>query len=150
MEACSYTMPLYEHFRQTEHEVTVAHPRKVSLITENEHKTDAADAEVLADLARVGYLPEAYLPTPAVLRIREVARERREVGEQLTQQKNQIRSMVDTHGIDIPFQGEWESESAEYTYGTCISFKVLDNEDREYVWRFDSRKLTEDREDHPC
>jgi transposase len=105
MEACSYTMPVYERFRNTMHEVTVAHPRKVSLITENEHKTDAHDAEILADLARVGYLPEAYLPTPTVLEVREVARERREVGEQLTQHKNQIRSMLDKHGIDIPFQG---------------------------------------------
>jgi hypothetical protein len=38
MEACSYTLPLYEHFRQTDHKVTVAHPRKVSLITENEQQ----------------------------------------------------------------------------------------------------------------
>lgn len=105
VEASSYTLPLYEHFRETDHDVTVAHPRKVSLITENEHKTDANDAEILADLARVGYLPEAYLPTPAVLKVREVARERREVGEELTRWKNQIRSMLDQHGVEIPFQG---------------------------------------------
>lgn len=116
VEACSYTLPLYEHFRQTDHEITVAHPRKVSLITENEHKTDAADAEILADLARVGYLPEAYLPLPSVLKVREVARERREVGEQLTQQKNQIRSMLDQHGIEIPFTGRslWTAKGLEW------------------------------------
>jgi small-conductance mechanosensitive channel len=61
-------------------------------------------------------LPEAYLPTPAVLRIREAARERREIREQLTQQQNQIRSMLDQHGIEIPFNGRslWTAKGLDW------------------------------------
>jgi len=145
MEACSYTMPVYERFRNTMHEVTVAHPRKVSLITENEHKTDAHDAEILADLARVGYLPEAYLPTPTVLEVREVARERREVGEQLTQHKNQIRSMLDKHGIDIPFQGRslWTAKGLEWLKEP----KFHDNRDNLLKARVIQLETLEERKD---
>lgn len=104
-EASTYTQPLAYHFRDTPHTITVAHPRKVDLITENEAKTDENDAEILADLLRVGYLPTAYLPTPDVMELREVARERREVGEELTRWKNRIRSLLDKHGIKPPYSG---------------------------------------------
>lgn len=116
LEASTYAMPVYEYFRTTQHEVTVAHPRKIKLITESETKTDASDAEILADLLRVGYLPEAYLPTPSVMRIREIARERREIGEELSRWKTRIRSMLDKHGIQIPFTGKslWTPKGIEW------------------------------------
>jgi transposase len=104
-EASTYTQPLAQHFRNTDHTFTVAHPRKVDLITENESKTDENDAEILADLLRVGYLPEAYLPPPDVLQLREIARERREIGQELTRWKNRIRSLLDKHGVSAPYSG---------------------------------------------
>lgn len=106
LEACSYAFPLHEHLKNQGLEVNVAHPRKVRLITENESKTDMNDAHILADLLRVGYLPSAYLPTRELLRVRDIARDRREVGEEMTRWKTRLRSQLDTHGIEIPFTGQ--------------------------------------------
>lgn len=105
LEACSYAFPLHDHLTDAGYDMTVAHPRKLHLITENESKTDMNDAHILADLLRVGYLPEAYLPTRSLLRVREIARERRRIGQEMTRAKTRIRSQLDKHGIEIPFQG---------------------------------------------
>ena len=73
VEAGPDAMPLDEPVRESRHDLTVAHPRKGDRITDNEHTTDATDAESLADLVPAGCLPEASLPTPEVLGVRAIA-----------------------------------------------------------------------------
>ncbi|MCD5409572.1 MAG: hypothetical protein LRZ87_02255 [Methanocellales archaeon] len=39
-----------------------------------EKKTDKVDSRILADLLRTGYLPEVYIPSEDVLKLRDIAR----------------------------------------------------------------------------
>lgn len=53
LEAGTHSPWVSDLLRSFEHEVIVANPRKLSLISENNNKTDLVDAELLARLARV-------------------------------------------------------------------------------------------------
>ena len=57
-------------------EVHLAHPLGVKGFAYRRVKNDARDAADLADLLRVGRLPEAYVAPPAVRELRELVRHR--------------------------------------------------------------------------
>ena len=52
--------------------IHLANPYKVRLIAESRLKNDKIDANILADLLRVGYLPEVYIPSEEVLNWRTI------------------------------------------------------------------------------
>jgi transposase len=102
MEAGTYVYPLHDHFTRLGRKVLVAHPRAIKQITESEKKTDAHDSLVLAQLARVGYLPMAYVPHPDILRNREILRSRLDMAYQSTRVKTRIRSFLAKQGLEPP------------------------------------------------
>lgn len=104
IEAGTYAYPIHDHFKRLGHEVLVAHPRGVKQITESDKKTDAHDSEILAQLARVGYLPVAYIPDPDILRNREVLRSRLDMAHQSTRVKTRIRSFLGKQGLEPPMR----------------------------------------------
>ena len=57
-------------------QVHLAHPSGVKAFTYRRVKTDVRDAADLADLLRMGRLPEAYVAPPAVRQLRELVRHR--------------------------------------------------------------------------
>ena len=102
MEAGTYMYPLHDHLRRRGFNVLVGHPRAIRQITESDKKTDQHDSEVLAQLARVGYLPPAYVPHPDILRNREVLRSRLDMAYQTTRVKTRIRSFLARQGLEPP------------------------------------------------
>lgn len=109
MEAGTYVYPLHDHFTKLGFKVLVAHPRAIKQITESDKKTDQHDSEVLAQLARVGYLPLAYVPHPEILRHREILRSRLDMAHQSTRVKTRIRSFLAKQGLEPPeklFEGD--------------------------------------------
>jgi transposase len=65
-------------------------------------KTDKIDAWVLAELARLGLVPEIWLPDPAVRAERERARFRLHLVRHRTALKNRVHSILIAHGIPSP------------------------------------------------
>ena len=57
---------LYDLMESQGVQVKLAHPLRVRLIAEAKIKTDKIDAKILAQLERVGFLPEAYIPPPEI------------------------------------------------------------------------------------
>ena len=51
-------------------QVVLSHPRRTRAIAAAKVKTDAIDARTLADLLRVGLLPQAYLAPPSIQELR--------------------------------------------------------------------------------
>jgi len=76
------------------HRVHLAHPLKVKVIAECRAKTDKVDAEALARLTAVGWLPEAYLAPAAVRQYRRLLRHRAALVAQRTQLKNRVRALL--------------------------------------------------------
>jgi transposase len=86
------------------HEVTIANPRRVALITQNDNKSDRTDAELLARLGR----SDRSLLSPMTHRSSEaqadlaIAKSRDALISTRTQLINHIRAVVKTSGERLP------------------------------------------------
>ena len=95
LEACGGTAHLAEALGELPGwTVNLAHAAYVARLKKGLDKTDKQDAEVLADLLRVGYLPRVWLP-PAPLRDwRVVVRHRQQLVTQRTQAKLRVTALL--------------------------------------------------------
>ena len=94
LEATSSWGWLADALQDRGHRVHLAHPLKVKVIAECRAKTDKVDAEALARLTAVGWLPEAYLAPAAVRQYRRLLRHRAALVSQRTQVKNRVRALL--------------------------------------------------------
>ncbi len=80
-------------------EVHLAHPYGMKAMRKRKRvKTDARDAHELANLLRLGSLPEAYIAPPDLRELRELVRHRRQLVKACTSVKNGIRALLAKHG----------------------------------------------------
>lgn len=93
---------LFELLEEEVEQVVLSHPARTRLIAEAKVKTDKVDAQVLAELLRIGYLPTAYAPPREIRDGRELHRYRLVLVRQQTQLKNRIHAILDRQGICAP------------------------------------------------
>ena len=62
--------------------VDLAHPGYIARMKQNPDKTDYQDAQLVADLERVGYLPRVWLAPHAIRELRRLVRYRQQLAEQ--------------------------------------------------------------------
>ena len=93
---------LSDYLESCGHEVHLANPYKVKLIAESRVKTDKVDARILAQLLRLGYLPESYVACRGIRDQRSLLRYRMRLIQQRTRYKNQIHRLLRLEGIDSP------------------------------------------------
>jgi transposase len=74
--------------------VIVSNPIKTKVIAQAKIKTDKIDARVLAELARVGYLPEVWLPDEDTEALRQFIADRTVQVRHRTECKNTIHSVL--------------------------------------------------------
>jgi transposase len=83
-------------------EVHLAHPYGMKAMRKRRRvKNDARDAYELANLLRLGSLPEAYIAPPQLRELRELVRHRRQLVKTCTSVKNGIRALLAKHGIRL-------------------------------------------------
>ena len=82
-------------------EVRLAHPLGVKAFSYRRVKNDERDASDLADLARMGRLPEAWIAPPPVRALREVVRYRHKLVGQRTSCKDQVHAVLAKCGIEV-------------------------------------------------
>jgi transposase len=82
-------------------EVHLAHPLGVKAFSYRRVKNDERDAADLADLARAGLLPEAWIAPPGVRALREVVRYRRKLVAQRTSCKDQVHAVLAKLGVPV-------------------------------------------------
>ena len=80
-------------------QVVLSHPRRTRAIAAAKVKTDAIDARTLADLLRVGLLPQAYLPPPSIQALRRLVRTRASLVQTRTRFKNQVHGVLTQAGF---------------------------------------------------
>src|SRR4051794_15040086 len=84
-------------------EVHLAHPYGMKAMRKRKRvKTDAKDAYELANLLRLGSLPEGYIAPKDLRELRELVRHRRQLTKTATSVKAQIRALLAKHGVRIP------------------------------------------------
>ena len=90
-------------------ELVVAHPYKLKAISTSVAKTDKLDSRILADLARLNYLPESYAAPLKIRELREIVRYREYLVRQKTRYKNR--------GTCDPEPQESECTGKRYLWG---------------------------------
>jgi len=82
-------------------EVHLAHPLGVKAFSYRRVKNDERDCADLADLLRMGKLPEAWIAPPEVRGLREVTRYRHKLVGQRTSCKDQVHAVLAKAGIPV-------------------------------------------------
>lgn len=81
-------------------EIKVAQTYKLRIIAEAKIKTDSIDAYTLAQMLRIGYIPEIFIPDEKTIKIRELIRARIYLVRLKTRMKNKIHSILDKNGYN--------------------------------------------------
>ena len=98
---CGYG-PLYDALSKIARRVVMAHPGHLRLIFRAKRKNDRVDAEKLAKLLVLDEVPPSHVPSVDVRHWRELIEFRRRLMDRQTACKNQIRSLLRSHGIGAP------------------------------------------------
>ena len=83
-------------------QVHLAHPLGVKGFTYRRVKNDVRDASDLADLLRMGRLPEAWIAPPAVRELREVVRHRAKLVNLRSGLKASVHAVLAKQGVHLP------------------------------------------------
>ncbi|MFQ6617942.1 MAG: IS110 family transposase [Fidelibacterota bacterium] len=111
IEACGLWRGAYNLLRDLGYDVVLANPVKVHQIA-CKKKTDKVDSRILADLLRTGYLPEVYIPSEDVLRLRDLARHRASLVRIRASLKSRIKWYLLRDGVK--YKMGWGKKSLEY------------------------------------
>jgi transposase len=82
-------------------EVHLAHPLGVKGFAYRRVKNDVRDASDLADLLRMGRLPEAWIAPPAARELRELVRHRHKLVHMASSVKAQVHAVLGKNGIPV-------------------------------------------------
>lgn len=94
IEACCGAAHLADLLVKEGWSVSLAHPGFVARMKQNPDKTDLTDAQLLADLVRVGYLPKVWLAPEQLRRLRRLVRYRQQLADQRRDTKLRIRALL--------------------------------------------------------
>ena len=99
-------------------DIRQAHPGFVARMRAHPDKTDWADARVLADLTRVGYLPVVWLAPEPIRELRRVTRYRQQLVDQRRATKLRVRAVLRECRVKLRATGwtkAWLAELAQAT-----------------------------------
>jgi len=125
MEATRNWEFLYDFLQKKVDRVEIAHPKKLKAIASSTVKTDKIDAEVLAHLARLNYLPIAYAAPQEVRDLRLYIRHREWLVRQRTQAKNRIKSVLARYNLVAPMSDLFGVKGREYLKGVLEEVRPM-------------------------
>ena len=80
----------------------LAHPLGIKAFAYQRVKKDESDARLLADLLRMGRLPESWIAPPEVRELRELVRYRHKLVEARANAKAQVHGVLAKQGVKVP------------------------------------------------
>jgi transposase len=99
LEASTAAYPIYDYLCEVGFDVVMANPSQIRAITASKSKTDEKDSLILAQLLRLDYVPRSYVPTPEIMRNRELLRACVDVGQEICRTKNRIHALLTKSGL---------------------------------------------------
>lgn len=87
--------------------INLAHPGYVARMKQTPDKTDWADARVIADLVRVGYLPKVWLAPEDVRQLRTLTRYRRQLADRRRNAKLRVTALLRDTRVVEPKARRW-------------------------------------------
>ncbi|MFO7956556.1 MAG: IS110 family transposase [Candidatus Brocadiia bacterium] len=102
LESTTNAMAIARLLRRRAGRVLVSNPMKTRLIAESHVKTDKVDADVLALLAKSGFLPTVWQPPEPIELIRRRSAYHAALGRQITRVKNRLHAVLHRNLIEPP------------------------------------------------
>jgi transposase len=116
-EACSGSAAFLDALhRESGLAVKLCHPGYAQRMRHNPDKTDKSDSELIADLNRVGYLPEVYLAPEEIRDLRSLVRYRNVQVEESRAVKLRIRALL-RHNRIYGTCSFWTKEGLQWLSG---------------------------------
>jgi len=104
IEACTGSANLAEELvTRAGWSVDLAHAGYVMRMKGNPDKTDYSDARLLADLERVGYLPQVWLAPERVRELRVLVRHRQELVNERRNTRLRVSALLRQHRLRAPY-----------------------------------------------
>jgi transposase len=115
IEACCGAANLAEELAAKRNlPVQLAHPGYVNRMKRSPDKTDLSDAQLLADLVRVNYLPRVWLAPQAIRELRRLVRHRANLVRQRKDTKLRIRGLLRENRLKCPDARAWTKRWYEW------------------------------------
>lgn len=102
IEASTSGIFVYESLDGRWTDVHLAHPVYVKPFAKKHVKTDKVDSLVLAQLLRMDYLPESYVPGAEMRDLRTIVRHRASLVRLRTSIKNRVHALLTIEGVQPP------------------------------------------------
>jgi transposase len=103
-------------------DVALSNPYKTRLIAEAKVKTDKVDAKTLARLLRANMLSTCYVPDEEQRSRRELLRDRLRLVKARTEVRNRIHSLLDKHGLRIPYRTPFSKKAVAWLREQSLGF----------------------------
>jgi transposase len=102
LESTTNAMPIARLLKRRAGQVLISNPMKTHLIAKSHVKTDKVDADVLAQLAKSGFLPTVWQPPEDVELLRRRSAYHQVLGQQITRVKNRLHAVLARHLVEPP------------------------------------------------
>ncbi len=114
LEATSNWAFMYDQLSQHVERVDLAHPKELKAISAAAVKADHIDTKVLANLARMDFLPTAYAAPKDIRDLRMYIRHRDQLVRMCTQVKNRTHAVLASYNITSPLSDLFGIEGRKY------------------------------------
>lgn len=104
LEATANTWPIADLLSAHAGRVVVSNPLRTRAIADAKIKTDKVDARVLAQLLAADFIPEVWVPDPAIRALRRRIAQRRALVQQRTRLRNQIHAVLIRSLLSCPYR----------------------------------------------
>lgn len=112
LEACNFWRGCYKILKEIGYRVKLADPVKCHQIA-REKKTDKIDSKILADLLRVNYLPEVYIPSEEICALRDLTRHKINFTRFKVRVQNRIKANLSRSGVSYD-NDLWNKEGVSW------------------------------------
>lgn len=103
--ACETTgnmwMKTYAAFEDAGIRILLANTFKMAIIAKTGKKTDKVDAEKIAQVLRMGMIPECHVPSAGSRTARDRLRQRAKLVQDRTRVVNRLRNLLDRHDVEL-------------------------------------------------
>ena len=121
IEACNGAAHLADELIQNAHwPLELSHPGYVARMKQSPDKTDFSDAQLLADLARVGYIPKVWLAPPEVRELRRLVRYRQQLAGERRNIKLRVGALLREHRRSAPPGKSWTKRWLRWLKGLAL------------------------------
>ncbi len=104
----------------------LAHPLGIAGYENRRVKNDIRDATLLADLLRLGRLPEAWVAPPEVRQLREIVRYRAKLGRLRSGLKQQVHQTLGKEGVIPQLDDIWRGGGQQWLDGLQLGDVYVD------------------------